>query len=79
VIGDVSGVNCLEPSLALFGFAVMGVTQGIGAIFLVAGLPSHAELVEPDPDEQKDKQRASVRLVPLTFANGGGLGLSGRF
>lgn len=78
----ISGANCAGPSLALFGYAVSGVAQGLGALFFIVGLPSHAELVEPDPDAKKAKRETSApffRVVPWTFANGGGLGVSGRF
>lgn len=78
----ISGANCAGPSLALFGYAVSGIAQGLGALFFVVGLPSHAELAQPDGDAKKasgERSGVSVRIVPWALPNGGGIGLSGRF
>jgi hypothetical protein len=72
----ISGANCTGPSLALFGYTVSGITQGLGAIFFLAGLPSHAELWEPPKDDEKS---AKVRVVPLALPGGGGIGVGGQF
>lgn len=78
----ISGANCAGPSMANFGYVVSGITQGLGAIFVVVGLPSHAELVEPEPDDEEGKRRTakpSWHVLPFGLPGGGGLGIGGRF
>jgi hypothetical protein len=74
VVDPSIGPNCVPDTFARFGSVFSGIFQGLGLIFIVAGLPSHADIEDP-PEKDEKKDKATFQIVPLP----GGLGIVGRF
>ena len=73
VVDPTIGPNCVPDTFARFGAVMSGIFQSLGVVFIIAGVPSHAVLEEPTPEDKEEK--ASIRIVPL----GNGVGIQGTF
>jgi hypothetical protein len=74
VIDPVVGINCVPDTFARFGSVVSGLFQGLGVVFIIAGIPSRAA-IEDAPEEKPKPEKAHIRIVPLF----GGLRMIGTF
>lgn len=68
---EVGAQNCIPDAGARFGAVMSGIFQALGITFLIAGVPSHAAIEDPEDEEAKP----NVSLIPLP----GGMMFEGRF